>query len=148
MWSIFILFLWGMVGWKRSVQLKSKGFQSLFSISASLLLPFKLDTAGKKTVGWTERVALKHIDYHMQNRWMMGSCYITWELSAVLCDNVEGWDGVGAWRGGSRGRGHMYIYCWLTLLYYGACVLSCFNCVWLFVTLWTIASLYPWDSPD
>ena len=26
----------------------------------------------------------------------MGSCCITWELSAVLCDNVEGWDGVGA----------------------------------------------------
>ena len=39
----------------------------------------------------------------------MGSC-ITWELSAVvLCDKVEGWDGVGV-EGGSRGRGHMYTY--------------------------------------
>ena len=30
------------------------------------------------------------------------------ELSLVLCDDLEGWDG--GWAGGSRGRGYMYMY--------------------------------------
>ena len=35
------------------------------------------------------------------------------ELKPRLCDNLEGWDGVGwsgRWKGGSRGSGHMFIY--------------------------------------
>jgi len=31
------------------------------------------------------------------------------ELSSVLGDALEGWDGVG-WEGGSKGRGYMYTY--------------------------------------
>ena len=40
-------------------------------------------------------------------RELMGSCYMTREL----CDNLEGWEG------GSRRRGYMYTYGWITLLY-------------------------------
>ena len=32
---------------------------------------------GKERVGQIERVALKHIHYHMQSRLPVGSCYIT-----------------------------------------------------------------------
>ena len=32
-----------------------------------------------------------------------------WELSSVLCDDQEGWEG------GSRGRGYMYTYSWFML---------------------------------
>ena len=28
----------------------------------------------------------------------------------VLCDNLEGWGGVGGWEEGSGGRGHVYTY--------------------------------------
>ena len=28
----------------------------------------------------------------------------------MLCDNLEGWDGVGGGEGGPRGRGHVYTY--------------------------------------
>ena len=31
------------------------------------------------------------------------------ELKQGLCDNLDRWDGEGDGRGGSRGRGHMYI---------------------------------------
>ena len=31
--------------------------------------------------------------------------------------------------------------------YVHACTLSCFSCVQLFVTLWSIRLLYPWGSP-
>ena len=37
----------------------------------------------------------------------MGAAIQHSELKLVLCDNLEGCDGVG---GGSRGRGHMYPY--------------------------------------
>ena len=38
---------------------------------------------------------------------------------AVLCDNLEGRDGVGggSWEGGSRERGYMYIHGWFMLVY-------------------------------
>ena len=47
-------------------------------------------------------------------RWLDGitdSMDVSTELKPVLCDNLEGWVGMG-WEGegGSRGRGHMYIY--------------------------------------
>ena len=36
----------------------------------------------------------------------------------LLCDDQEEGDsGGGVWKGGSRGRGQMYIYGWCTLLY-------------------------------
>ena len=37
------------------------------------------------------------------------ACSLGLHLYLVLCDNLEGWDGVTA-GGGSRGRGHIYIY--------------------------------------
>lgn len=46
---IYSYFYEAWLGEKDQCSSKSKGFQSLFSISASLL-PCKLDTAGKKTV--------------------------------------------------------------------------------------------------
>ena len=30
------------------------------------------------------------------------------ELSSVLCDDLDGWDGGVGWEGGSRGRAYMY----------------------------------------
>ena len=39
----------------------------------------------------------------------------------MLCDNLEGWDGVGDGKevceGGLGGRGHIYAYGWFTLMY-------------------------------
>ena len=32
------------------------------------------------------------------------------ELKLGLCHNVERWGNGGKWKGGSGGRGHMYIY--------------------------------------
>ena len=73
-------------------------------------------------VGWAERLALEHIHRHVQNRWLAGvSVERRWlaevsaerrELKLVLCDNLEGWDGVRGRQKGSRGRGYMYIYGW------------------------------------
>ena len=40
----------------------------------------------------------------------------TGNSTSVPCDNLKGWDGVGGGRG-SGGRGHMYTYGWLTLIY-------------------------------
>ena len=40
----------------------------------------------------------------------MEGCCITEETQPRLCDNLEGWDGVAGWEGGSRGRGHMHTY--------------------------------------
>ena len=47
----------------------------------------------------------------MDSQWEFAVCLR--ELKPGLCDNLEGWDGVGGWEGGSRisrGRGHMYTY--------------------------------------
>ena len=63
-------------------------------------------------VGWAERLALKHIHHHVQNRWLAEVSVERRELKLVLCDNLEGWDGVGGRQRGSRGRGYMYIYGW------------------------------------
>ena len=35
--------------------------------------------------------------------------YSNRELSSVLCDDLDGWDGE-EWEGGPRGRGYMYTY--------------------------------------
>ena len=47
-----------------------------------------------------ERVTLKHTHthYHMDNRQPVGICHVTVSSSLVLCDNLEGWDGVGGGR--------------------------------------------------
>ena len=46
-------------------------------------------------MGQTERVALKYIHYHIENRQLVGSCYTTQELSLVLCDNLKEQNGAG-----------------------------------------------------
>ena len=56
-----------------------------------------METAGKERVG-IERVALKDTYYHMQNRQLVESCCITQEAQLVLCDNLEGWFGMGSGR--------------------------------------------------
>ena len=54
---------------------------------------------GRDRVRWIEKVALKHIHYHMENRQPVGNCCTdAGSSNLVLCDNVEGWDGVG-WGG-------------------------------------------------
>ena len=50
----------------------------------------------------------------------MGSCCITWELSAVLCGKVEGWDGVGG--GGRIKRKGTYVYLHLIHIVVRQCV--------------------------
>ena len=46
-----------------------------------------------------ERVALKHIHYHMYNYIASGNLlYDSRSSNLVLCDNLEGWDGMG-WDG-------------------------------------------------
>ena len=53
----------------------------------------------KEKRGWDElRAALKYIHYHMQNRWPMGGCHITQRANQLLCDSLEGRDGVGGGR--------------------------------------------------
>ena len=47
-------------------------------------------------VGRTERVPLKHTHYHMQNQTASGSLpYKAGSSNQALCDNLEGWYGVG-----------------------------------------------------
>ena len=71
----------------------------------------------KERVGWLERIALKHIDYHMQS----------WSPVGVWCmvQGTPSWCSVMTWRvgvarevgGGSPGRGHMYAYGQFMLMY-------------------------------
>ena len=44
-------------------------------------------------VGRIERVALKHIHYRMKNREPLET--YTGSLNPMLCDNPEGWEGMG-----------------------------------------------------
>ena len=47
-----------------------------------------------------------------QDREQVGICCVTQELSPVICDNLEGWDGVrdGRW---IQERGDIYTHLWL-----------------------------------
>ena len=36
--------------------------------------------------------------------------YSTGSSFLVLCDDLDGWDGVGVWQGGLRGRVCVYVY--------------------------------------
>ena len=59
-----------------------------------------LDSVGEGGVGWFERIALKHVYYHMWNRspgqvW----CIETGRLGLVHWDDPEEWDGEGGKRG-------------------------------------------------
>ena len=48
---------------------------------------------GKERVGRIERIAWKHtLPYVIQKE--MEICFVDTELNLVLCDNLEGWDGV------------------------------------------------------
>ena len=53
-----------------------------------------------------------HSDSQIDSQWE----FALWcrELKLLLCDNLEGWDGVG---GGTRGRGHVYTCGWFTLMF-------------------------------
>ena len=62
-----------------------------------------VDSVGGR-VGRTGRAALAYIHHHVWNRELMGSFYTAQDFRSVLCDGLEGSDGVG-WEGGSRGRG-------------------------------------------
>ena len=66
----------------------------------------------QQRVGQTERVALEHIHYQVQNT--VGSRCVSQRAQSVLCDDLEGRD---MCKGGSRGRGHMCTYGWFMLLY-------------------------------
>ena len=50
-------------------------------------------------VGRTEGATLKHVHCHMRN-WIAGGNLLrdTGSSNPVLCDNLEGWDGVGGGR--------------------------------------------------
>ena len=60
-------------------------------------------------VGRIERVILTCVQYHVQTDSYWETAEQHGELSSVLGDDLEGWD-VGGWEGGSRRRGHIYIY--------------------------------------
>ena len=64
----------------------------------------------EERVVWVGRVPLTHICYHMQNRQLAGSCCAAQEFSSVLCDGLEGCDGVG---GREAQEGVMYVHTWL-----------------------------------
>ena len=62
-------------------------------------------------MGQIERIAWKHILYHMYNREQVGIFCVTQELNSVLCENLEGWDGRKMGRKFRRER--TYVYLWL-----------------------------------
>ena len=53
---------------------------------------------GEERVGQMERVAWKHIHYHMKidSQWELAAGLR--KLKPLLCDNLEGWDEVGTRR--------------------------------------------------
>ena len=65
---------------------------------------------GKETVGWMEKVAKKHVYYHMSHGEPVGICCMTQgaQILALWQPRGAGWGG--RWEGGSRGMGHMYTY--------------------------------------
>ena len=70
----------------------------------------------KVTVGWFERIALKHVYYHMWNRSPVYLMYLTGCSGLVHWDDPEGWDGEGGAREGQDGE-HMYIHGWFMSMY-------------------------------
>ena len=52
-------------------------------------------TVGRKRVGWIERVTLTYTCHPVLNRQRVGSCCVDRELSSGLCDDPEGWMGLG-----------------------------------------------------
>ena len=64
-----------------------------------------VDTEGKERAGWMERVAWKHMHRMQNSRWE----YAVWQFRQVLCDNLDGWDGMG----GRFKRQRTYVYLWL-----------------------------------
>ena len=66
--------------------------------------------------GWDGlRAAVRHTGYHVGNRQLVGSCYVTRgaQPRAPRKLRVVGWGGW--WKGGSRGSGH--VYSWFKWLY-------------------------------
>ena len=62
---------------------------------------------GKERVGQTERVALTYVTGMRK----IASLWETHrELSSLLCDDLEGRDGSGGWKGSSGERGYMYTW--------------------------------------
>ena len=63
-----------------------------------------------------ERIALKHIHYHVKNMISASLMHETGHPKSVLWDNIEGWGG-GRWEEGSGSGGHMYTYGQFMLMY-------------------------------
>jgi len=70
----------------------------------------------KARVGWFERIALKHVFYHMWNISGPGSMHETGCSGLVHWDDPEGWDGEGGGKGVQDGE-HMYTHGWFMSMY-------------------------------
>ena len=71
---------------------------------------------GEDEVGIFERIALKHVYYHMWNITSPGSMHETGCSGLVHGDDPEGWDGEGGGKGVQDGE-HMYTYGWIMSMY-------------------------------
>ena len=67
-----------------------------------------LDSVGEGRVGWFERIALKHVYYHMWNRWPVHVQCMKQGTTAGALGQPEGWDGERCGRGVQDV--HMYIH--------------------------------------
>ena len=83
-------------------------------------------------MGWFERIALKHVYYHMWNRWQ--AQFDAWNraLKAGAMDNLEGWNREGSGRGFRMGN---TLHPWLIHV----SSVQSLSRVQLFVTPWTTA---------
>ena len=71
----------------------------------------------KWRVGWFERIALKHIHYHMWNRLPVQVCCVRQDTQG-LCTGITLRDGMGREVGGwCRMGGHMYTHGWFMSIY-------------------------------
>ena len=67
---------------------------------------------GKERLGRIERVAWRHVHYHVEIDTRRGFAVWHRELSPVFCETREGWDGEGDNEGVRKER--TYVYLWLT----------------------------------
>ena len=111
---------WRIGGWKLQLmwsQMKSLPSPRLLTSLCSKGFMFcrLVDTVGEGQGGMygessMETYALPYVKYIARGHLLYEGHR---ELNLVLCDDLEGWDGVGwgwGWEGGSRGRRHVYTY--------------------------------------
>ena len=70
----------------------------------------------KARVGWFERIALKHVYYHMWNRMPVQVQCMRHSTRGQYRDDPEGWDGEGSGKGVQDGE-HMYNHGWFMSMY-------------------------------